>query len=384
VVKLLTFGCRRFFLGAQWQWHLYDLAVAAVGFTDVVDTAVLRIMHSGTNADDIITFKAIALLGRLARLLRLLRFKVFGELRTMVHGVFMGLRVLFWAITLFGLFIYCLGVFVQSTLGNVEQGNKFSDNFRSVPWAMFTLFICFTGGCSASDGTPLQVHLAEEFGLVFMVVYIVVFLFVTIGIFNLMLGLFIDNVFTASRRRSQMFRGMDALEMENKLKETLHELLLTTPGKSRQKSTVEHVCSSVRSWFQLLLNSSKSRFQLEARTGADCLHTEFNRLDTDMNISSQVFHVWLSDPQLLDLLDKLDINTSNKAELFDVLDSNQSGALDVRDIASGLMRMRGPPQKSDSVAALLSVRHVVAVVRDIHAKLDRLVGEDSLGSTLGS
>jgi len=87
---------------------------------------------------------------------------------------------------------------------------------------------------------------------------------------------------------------------------------------------------------------------------------------------------------ILDLLDKLDINTSNKAELFDVLDSNQSGALDVRDIASGLMRMRGPPQKSDSVAALLSVRHVVAVVRDIHAKLDRLVGEDSLGSTLGS
>ena len=183
-------------------------------------------------------------------------------------------------------------------------------------------------------------------------VYIFVFFFVTIGIFNLMLGLFIDNVFTASRRRSQMFRGMDALEMENKLKETLHELLMTTPGKLRQKSTVEHVCSSVRSWFQLLLNSSKSRFQLEARTGADCLHTEFNRLDSDMNISSQVFHVWLSDPQLLDLLDKLDINTSNKAELFDVLDSNQSGALDVRDIASGLMRMRGPPQKSDSVAEI--------------------------------
>jgi len=175
-----------------------------------------------------------------------------------------------------------------------------------------------------------------------------------------------------------MSLGINAMEMENMLKETLYEMSLRTPGESRRKSKVEHACSSVRSWFQLLIHS-KGHFQSEARIRATCLDSKY-RLHNGMKISSQVFRMWLCDPHLLDLLDKLEINTSNKAELFDVLDSDQSGALDVREIVSGLMRMSGPPQKSDSVAALLSVRHLVAVVGDMHAKLDRLVAEETVAS----
>jgi len=175
-----------------------------------------------------------------------------------------------------------------------------------------------------------------------------------------------------------MSRGIDAMEMENTLKETLYEMSLRTPGESRRKSKVEHACSSVRSWFQLLIHS-KGHVQSEARIRTTCLDSKY-RLHSGMKISRQVFRMWLCDPHLLDLLDKLEINTSNKAELFDVLDSDQSGALDVREIVSGLMRMREPPQTSDSVAALMGVRHLVAAVGDMRAKLDKLVGEDTVVS----
>jgi hypothetical protein len=79
--------------------------------------------------------------------------------------------------------------------------------------------------------------------------------------------------------------------------------------------------------------------------------------------------MWLRDDAFLTMLDSLEINTANKAELFDVLDSDQSGELEVGEIIAGLMTMRGPPQKSDMVAARLGIRHTVAVVEKIREKL---------------
>merc|ERR1712218_126825 len=84
---------------------------------------------------------------------------------------------------------------------------------------------------------------------------------------------------------------------------------------------------------------------------------------------------WLNDHKLIKCLNKLEINTSNKAELFDVLDSDGSGELEFDEIISGLMRMRGPPQKSDAISALLGVRHIVGEVDKIHKKLDKIFPE---------
>lgn len=183
------------------------------------------------------------------------------------------------------------------------------------------------------------------------------------------MGIFIDNVFTASRRRSQMSRGNNALELQNQLKEKIYDMSLRTPGAYRRKSKVERAFSGVQSWFQRLIYP-KHHFQSEARKRATTLDSKFSKKADGLAISRQTFDQWLRDPYLLDLLDNLDINTSNKAELFDVLDCDQNGFLDVHELITGLMRMRGPPQKSDSVAALLGVRHLVAVVEKIQARLD--------------
>lgn len=123
----------------------------------------------------------------------------------MIQGVFTGLRVLFWAVVLLIGIVYLLGV-VSKTL--------FSDNpeFQTVPRAMFTSFRCFTDGCSTYDGAPLQEKLFRDsdFYFIFVLLYILLFLFVTIGIFNLIMAVFIDNVTDGSTKKRQQELGLNA------------------------------------------------------------------------------------------------------------------------------------------------------------------------------
>eukprot|EP00930_Biecheleria_cincta_P020162 TRINITY_DN15223_c0_g1_i2.p1 TRINITY_DN15223_c0_g1~~TRINITY_DN15223_c0_g1_i2.p1 ORF type:complete len:101 (-),score=13.21 TRINITY_DN15223_c0_g1_i2:7-309(-) len=64
-------------------------------------------------------------------------------------------------------------------------GSSTIEEFQSLSAAMFTLFRCFTDGCSAYDGTPLSERLREEFGIAFSVGYVLIMMLVTVGIFNM-------------------------------------------------------------------------------------------------------------------------------------------------------------------------------------------------------
>merc|ERR1740139_71329 len=108
-------------------------------------------------------------LARLARLVRLLRFKAFAELKMMVEGVFSGIRVLCWAIALLGMCIFLLGTICRMTIGDNRA------EFATLTRSMLTLFRCFTDGCSAYDGTPLQGHLHAAYGVKWVLAYYLTF-----------------------------------------------------------------------------------------------------------------------------------------------------------------------------------------------------------------
>ena len=60
--------------------------------------------------------------------------------------------------------------------------------FGTVPVSMFTAFRCFTGDCSDKEGLPLTLLLAEEFGHLFLLAYVVSYVLVAMGIFNVILA----------------------------------------------------------------------------------------------------------------------------------------------------------------------------------------------------
>merc|ERR1712046_252288 len=96
-------------------------------------------------------------MGRLARLIRLLKFNIFIELKQMVLGVITGMRVLGWAVVLLGMVIFFLGVCARKFIGL-----SYSE-FSSLNKAMFTIFRCVTDGCTSYNGAPLQERLRSDF-----------------------------------------------------------------------------------------------------------------------------------------------------------------------------------------------------------------------------
>merc|ERR1719221_30985 len=73
-------------------------------------------------------------------------------------------------------------------------------------------------------------------------------------------------------------------------------------------------------------------------------------------ITHEVFNQVMMDPEVQRMMDDLEISVSNRDKLFDVLDSDSSGSLDVAEIIQGLMKLRGPADKGDVVSALLTIR----------------------------
>ena len=65
---------------------------------------------------------------------------------------------------------------------------------------------------------------------------------------------------------------------------------------------------------------------------------------------------WLQEPNFLQVLENADVDVSNKFDLFDVLDADMGGKLELDEVVTGLMKLRGPVSKSDLVAMRLQVR----------------------------
>merc|ERR1712039_1016487 len=87
-------------------------------------------------------------------------------------------------------------------------------------------------------------------------------------------------------------------------------------------------------------------------------------------VTKDVFNLWLSDPDMLAMLEDVEIDTSAKFDLFDVLDSDLSGELSFDETVEGLMILRGPGTKSDIVAIRLMLRCLRSTMEDVLSRLD--------------
>eukprot|EP00928_Gymnodinium_smaydae_P054225 TRINITY_DN38038_c0_g1_i1.p1 TRINITY_DN38038_c0_g1~~TRINITY_DN38038_c0_g1_i1.p1 ORF type:complete len:747 (+),score=148.76 TRINITY_DN38038_c0_g1_i1:166-2406(+) len=375
LIKLKRDGCLEFFIGSDFLWNIFDFFIVGVALLDLACSAYMLLSgEEGLDLGGIMIIKIMRLV-RLARLVKLLRFKIFHELKMMIQGVFAGFRVLFWAVVLLFFFIFLIGVATRNSMGT-EPLKSYANtlSFERVDWAMFTLFRCLTDGCVAYDGTPLQLHLFAKYGAGFMLTYVILFLFVTIGIFNLIMAIFIDNVMHASALRKAKERGENAMMLETRLKELIHNLIRCdnhareSPPLSGPRALIKSCRKLYEGMANKILSSSQVANKVKLRsTKVDYLLDSI--AGDDATITRDVFNSWLRHQDLLDLLDELDVVTANKAELFDVLDCDLSGELEIGEVVSGIMKLRGAAEKNDIVATLLGVRYMTALLKDIHEKV---------------
>merc|ERR1712032_449192 len=244
------------------------------------------------------------------------------------------------------------------------------EEFKNLPASMFTLFRCFTDGCAAYDGTPLHARLRKGYGAAFMISYILIFLFVTIGIFNLIMAIFIDNVVTASVQRKQRELGESAIRIETKIQETIAKLL----GLEFASRASNHIETFTEEGKAAMLEARRRESQSVLQS----------MMASDTQITKDVFQMWLEDPLMMQMLEEADIETATKAELFDVLDVDHGGELGLDELIGGLMRLRGPVAKCDIVAVRLNVRYLTQLTEEIHRRIVRDNPEAQLDDHVGT
>lgn len=356
VYKSIRHGVRDFVFGIDWRWNLFDSLIVALALIDIVIMFEAAISQTQSNEDlNSVSVIRIVRLSRVTRMVRLMHNRHFKELAVMVRGIVHGLTTLFWAMVLMICLVYTVGVLLRQTVGRdtrdlscTSLGSQCDfdevelydtrENYETVGKAMFTTFRCLVDGCSDAHGRPLMMTLMNVYGWPVVLAYVLIMVFVLFGLFNLIMAVFVENTLQAAKydetRRQQLISKEHVRTAQT------------------MKRLVEVFCNSADTPTPKLKNAvTKSGSNISV--GAAVAMNE-----RDLEITRERFSEVIMTKQVAVILEDLDINVSNPKSLFDVLDTDERGAIDLKHMISGLMHLRGSADKSDMVACTLGVRAV--------------------------
>lgn len=341
VCKLLLFGFRSYFLkpngGGIKFLECFDSAIVVLDISFVI---LLTADSLDVEMPSPSVFRLVRL-ARLGRLVRIYRVSFIQELLVMVDGMVSGMETLGWSLLLVLFPIYAVALFLRETLGRSDV-STLSMMFKSVPRSIFTMLRCSFGDCSTEFGTPVFEHVHDEWGWPFSIFFSLFIFMITIGLFNVICAIFVDNVLTAS---------------------TSHQLAQKHTRLSDETLLASRLVSLMR--------------VMMAEMGLDIADKALtDMVDTlkSFEITSDVFDQVLSNPVVIDCLDDLDICQEDHGDLFDILDSDNGGTMLFGELLAGIEKLRGEPRRSDIVCVDLMVR---AVQQDVNTIMRKLCGNES-------
>jgi Ca2+-binding EF-hand superfamily protein len=204
--------------------------------------------------------------------------------------------------------------------------------------SMFTIFRCSFGDCNTANGQSLFVLVTRDFGWVFGMLYGMFIFVMTIGVFNVISAIFVENVLSTSQRNERAQRR-----------------------KRLSDETV--LAASVATIMHCVLR------QIGYERPALRLSEDFEHVK-DRKIDREIFAKVLQDPQGQQALIDLDIALEDHENLFELLDSDGSGGLHFDDLVVGLEKLRGDPRRSDIVCVDLMMRAFHVHMHNVVHRLD--------------
>merc|ERR1740121_3252083 len=237
-------------------------------------------------------------------------------------SLFSALLLLLSVIYLFSiLFMYASASYVQGG-GEAEVVEQLKANYGNLGVTMFTLLLAISNGTDWKQlSEPLgKIHWGFELLFTFYV------FFVVIGVLNVLTSSFVER----ARELSKLDRD------------------LATQGEL----------------------ASQEAFLAEMRTIFEEVDDE-----KDGRITWQKFRDYLKSDQAQAFFATQQLDTSDAARLFSLLDVDAAGAVRIEEFALGCMRLRGPAKSSDMAALLKETkvqRRSARDLRKISAQLDSL------------
>jgi len=365
LLRMCFAGRREFFCGQERSWNILDMCLVLAGVIDCTMT-LSRLDESAVFSTTMLRFARLA---KLSRMVRFFRLKFMKELQLMIKGLLGGGRTLCWAFALVLVALYIISVFAAMTIGRSEKAleGDVQAHFMSVPRSMFTVFRCYTGECIATNGMPIAAVLMEEYGAGFGILYLLTYMMVTLGLFNVILAVYVDITLKAARQH----------DVINKLQHDHESIRVAHTTRQLLKMFVaaEQAFNSV---------SDSDRHCVDLRYVFKTANEANVTLDDQIEISKQLFLLIIQDLSVQHLMDDLDI-PPDRAGLFDVIDAGGKGTLHVTALVQGLLKVRGDVKKSDVVASHLALKEVLSNLNQMReeAAAFRLrmaahIGEDSV------
>mmetsp|Transcript_32783 Transcript_32783/g.72958 ORF Transcript_32783/g.72958 Transcript_32783/m.72958 type:complete len:650 (-) Transcript_32783:267-2216(-) len=215
-----------FIFTEDWHWNLLDAALVVISFMDFV-TPGTDVRNGESRA--YMRLLRIFRVGRVLRIVRIVRF--FRELRRMCMSI-VSITVSFaWAMLLLVLICFVFSVlFMQAGIENVrERGDElglWKHYYGTLPETMYTLCKAVSGG---EDWGPM-VEPLEAASVGYLLAFIFYQLFVTLGVFNVLIGTFLTNaveMFEADRDWLMQAELIHADHFKKNLADLLVEVGLT-------------------------------------------------------------------------------------------------------------------------------------------------------------
>jgi len=331
LIKIWRTGLRRHFCGPEWSWNVFDASIVCLGLADFIMT--MAVVNSNSfNPSNLLALRLI----RVGRLLRVVRMALFRELKLMINGIVGLLKTLSCALIILLLIVYFLGICLVQLL-DISAGEVVPEQavlFDGVPRSMFTVFRCLmTGDCTAANGTPITLHLNEALGWPYTIAYSLCCVLVNYGIGSLITALVVDT--------------------------TLNEAKKTEYRNSIKEATRKTMAMRLRSLGLLFEQEQLKEDGLEHHAGAN---------PSMLFLSRQGFISACKRQEVKEILDGLDIEEADRHDLFDAIDADGNGFIELDELVEGITKMGGKARKADTVASRLKISTLLRRVEQTHVE----------------
>eukprot|EP00927_Polykrikos_kofoidii_P011763 TRINITY_DN15024_c0_g2_i1.p1 TRINITY_DN15024_c0_g2~~TRINITY_DN15024_c0_g2_i1.p1 ORF type:complete len:640 (+),score=113.88 TRINITY_DN15024_c0_g2_i1:43-1962(+) len=280
-------GVVQFFVYANdvW-WNVFDFLIVTVTAADLISSqnsdGIASNNFSGARAFRLLRFVRFFRFMRIVRVLRL-----FQELRTVVSSALASLKAVVWTLMLMFLMIYVVAicitqVFLESRRDVVDQ-DYIEIWWGSVFRSVLTLFACITSGV---DWEILMNPMIADLGPLAVVSFMLYIAFCLFALLNVITGVFVEKAMVnADQVKIDFLR--------------------------------DRVCDAFR---------------------------RFMKHDDATTITASKFDLMVQSEEMQDYFRAIDVDTSDSSIIFQILDADKSGSIDVVELITGCMRLRGPAQ----------------------------------------
>eukprot|EP00931_Biecheleriopsis_adriatica_P018612 TRINITY_DN12988_c0_g2_i1.p1 TRINITY_DN12988_c0_g2~~TRINITY_DN12988_c0_g2_i1.p1 ORF type:complete len:524 (+),score=93.09 TRINITY_DN12988_c0_g2_i1:98-1573(+) len=303
LIRLIGVGFWDYFVGPNYPWHILDLLLV---LTSLVELGVyfFATFNESLKTTQMRAFRILRITRSLrgVRVMRLLR--IVSSLRMLIFSIISTMRSLGWTIILLSLIVYSFGIlFTQSVVDHCKQKQAesgFTDMpptcedaslalyWSSIPRSMYTLLLAITNGLSWHQAvTPLS-----DVSWLCVLAFITYIIFTYFAVLNVVTGVFCQSAIEGASADKEM---SVMLQLANK---------------------------------RGYINTIKSIFQVLDQ-------------DDSLEITMDEFEQSLSDPRMQAYMESVDIHALDAWTLFKIIDSDNSGSIDIEEFVSGCLQLRG-------------------------------------------